>query len=47
MDVIYLLFLQKEREEPGGQLAEGRETAFSPLSLIYHCVTGFRGRDVS
>lgn len=32
--------------QQGGQLAEGRVTAFSHLSLIYHWVADFRGRDV-
>ena len=45
MDVIYLLLLQKERNQVD-MLAEGRVSAFSHLSSIYHCVADFGGRDI-
>ena len=38
--------LATEGEEPGGQQTQGRVTAFSHLSLVYHCVADFGDRDV-
>lgn len=42
----HLSALATEGEEPEGELAEGRVTAFSHLSLLYYCVADFREREI-